>query len=65
MINAASSNRSVSYENLIIVVRADPIICGHSTEARNLAEAAVQRGVKNVHIVSYPLDVLEESGLPL
>ena len=22
-------------ENLIIVVRADPIICGHSTEARN------------------------------
>jgi glycosyltransferase involved in cell wall biosynthesis len=65
MINAASSTRSDAYENLIIVVRADPIICGHSTEARNLAEAAIQRGFKNVHIVSYPLDVLEESGLPL
>lgn len=52
-------------ENLIIVVRADPIICGHSTEARNLAEAAIEIGMKNVHIVSYPLDVLEKSGLPL
>ena len=26
---------------LVIVVRADPIICGHSTEARNLAEVCV------------------------
>jgi len=25
---------------LVIVVRADPVICGHSGEARNLAEAA-------------------------
>ena len=25
---------------LVIVVRADPIICGHSTEARNLAVSA-------------------------
>lgn len=52
-------------DNLIILVRADPIICGHSTEARNLAEAAITAGVKKVHIVSYPLDILEESGLPL
>ena len=52
-------------ENLIIIVRADPIICGHSTEARNLAEAALEVGMKNVHIVSYPLDLLETSGLPL
>jgi len=52
-------------ENLIIVVRADPIICGHSTEARNLAEAALNLGLKNVNIVSYPLDILETSGLPL
>jgi glycosyltransferase involved in cell wall biosynthesis len=51
--------------NLILVVRADPIICGHSTEARNLAEAAIAKGFHSVHIVSYPLDVLEESDLPL
>lgn len=52
-------------QNLIIVVRADPIICGHSTEARNLAEAAIAAGVRRVNIVSYPLDMLEASGLPL
>lgn len=51
--------------NLILVVRADPIICGHSTEARNLAEAAIAAGYHSVHIVSYPLDILAESGLPL
>ncbi len=51
--------------NLVILVRADPIICGHSTEARNLAEAAVESGIDNVHIVSYPLSVLEDSELPL
>ncbi len=51
--------------NAVFLVRADPIICGHSTEARNLAEAALQLGLKNVHIVSYPLDVLEASSLPL
>lgn len=56
---------SEEIENLVIVVRADPIICGHSTEARNLAEAAISMGIGNVHIVSYPLDILEESGLPL
>ena len=49
--------------NLILVVRADPIICGHSTEARNLAEAAIARGFRSVHIVSYPLEVLEDSSL--
>jgi len=51
--------------NLIIVVRADPIICGHSTEARNLAEAAHALGFENIHIVSYPIDTLEASPLPL
>ncbi|BDS07090.1 hypothetical protein NT6N_21300 [Oceaniferula spumae] len=51
--------------NLVILVRADPIICGHSTEARNLAEAAISAGIENVHIVSYQLDTLEKSGLPL
>ncbi|MEM6886057.1 MAG: glycosyltransferase family 4 protein [Verrucomicrobiota bacterium] len=53
------------FKNLIIIVRADPIICGHSTEARNLAEAAKDAGYENVHIVSYPIDILEKSGLPL
>jgi len=54
-----------SLKNLIIIVRADPIICGHSTEARNLAEAAKDAGYENVHIISYPIDILEKSGLPL
>ena len=51
--------------NLIIIVRADPIICGHSTEARNLAEAAIHCGLDSVHIVSYPIETLQNSGLPL
>jgi glycosyltransferase involved in cell wall biosynthesis len=52
-------------QNLILVVRADPIICGHSTEARNLAEAAVARGFQNVNIVTYPIETLKASKLPL
>lgn len=50
---------------LVIVVRADPVICGHSTEARNLAEAALLRGFDDVRIVTWPIDRLEQSGLPL
>ncbi|MEM6855253.1 MAG: glycosyltransferase family 4 protein [Planctomycetota bacterium] len=51
--------------NLVILVRADPIICGHSTEARNLAEAAHAAGFERIHIVSYPIETLQKSGLPL
>jgi glycosyltransferase involved in cell wall biosynthesis len=58
-------DRESSARNLVIVVRADPIICGHSGEARNLAEAAVEAGFEQVHLVTYPLDVLKASGLPL
>ncbi|MDF1850337.1 MAG: glycosyltransferase family 4 protein [Verrucomicrobiales bacterium] len=61
--DAPTSDKPV--QNLILVVRADPIICGHSTEARNLAEAAIAKGFHSVHIVSYPIDTLEQSGLPL
>jgi glycosyltransferase involved in cell wall biosynthesis len=61
-VNNANVN---SIHHLILVVRADPIICGHSTEARNLAEAAIARGFHSVHIVSYPLDALKDSDLPL
>src|SRR5690606_1380307 len=50
---------------LVIVVRADPVICGHSGEARNLAEAALSRGFDEVRILSWPLDLLERAGLPL
>jgi glycosyltransferase involved in cell wall biosynthesis len=50
---------------LVIVVRADPVICGHSGEARNLAEVALQRGFTDVRIITWPLDLLETSGLPL
>ncbi len=44
---------------LVIIVRADPVICGHSGEARNLAEAALVRGYDDVRIVTWPLDALE------
>ncbi len=50
---------------LVIVVRADPVICGHSGEARNLAEVALTRGFDDVRIVTWPLERLEETGLPL
>jgi glycosyltransferase involved in cell wall biosynthesis len=43
---------------LVIVVRADPVICGHSGEARNLAEAAMRRGYDEVRIVTWPLEAL-------
>ncbi|QTE27995.1 glycosyltransferase [Pengzhenrongella sicca] len=50
---------------LVIVVRADPVICGHSGEARNLAEAALDRGFDDVRILTWPIDRLLETGLPL
>ncbi|HUF98131.1 MAG TPA: glycosyltransferase [Ilumatobacter sp.] len=50
---------------LVIVVRADPVICGHSGEARNLAEVALQRGFDDVRIVTWPLQTLQASKLPL
>ncbi|MGB6220968.1 glycosyltransferase family 4 protein [Haloferula sp.] len=58
-------SQEAAVQNAVFLVRADPIICGHSTEARNLAEAAVAMGMENVHIVSYPLDTLKASSLPL
>lgn len=50
---------------LVLVVRADPVICGHAGEARNLAEAALDHGFDDVRILSWPLERLIESGLPL
>ena len=50
---------------LIIIVRADPVICGHSVEARNLAETALERGFTDVRIVTWPVERLESAGLPL
>jgi glycosyltransferase involved in cell wall biosynthesis len=50
---------------LVIVVRADPVICGHSGEARNLAEVALTRGFDDVRLLTWPLPVLEAAGLPL
>jgi len=50
---------------LVIVVRADPVICGHSGEARNLAEVALQRGFDDVRIVTWPIPTLQAAGLPL
>src|SRR6476619_895593 len=63
-----SSNRQTEFASLrrlVIVVRADPVICGHSGEARNLAEAALARGFSEVRIITWPIHRLVESGLPL
>jgi glycosyltransferase involved in cell wall biosynthesis len=50
---------------LVIVVRADPVICGHSGEARNLAEVALTRGFDDVRILTWPIAALRAAGLPL
>src|SRR4051794_35080955 len=50
---------------LVIVVRADPVICGHSGEARNLAEAAMDADFTEVRIITWPTARLVETGLPL
>ncbi|HEU5474257.1 MAG TPA: glycosyltransferase [Actinophytocola sp.] len=50
---------------LVIVVRADPVICGHSGEARNLAEVALTRGFTDVRLLTWPVPVLKAVGLPL
>jgi glycogen synthase len=50
---------------LVIVVRADPVICGHSGEARNLAEVALTHGFDDVRILTWPMPALVAAGLPL
>ncbi|EWC60782.1 glycosyl transferase, group 1 [Actinokineospora spheciospongiae] len=50
---------------LVIVVRADPVICGHSGEARNLAEVARTRGFDDVRLLTWPIPALQAAGLPL
>jgi glycosyltransferase involved in cell wall biosynthesis len=50
---------------LVIVVRADPVICGHSGEARNLAEVALTRGFSDVRLLTWPISALQAAGLPL
>lgn len=52
-------------KRLVIVVRADPVICGHSGEARCLAEVALTRGFDDVRILTWPIDRLEAAGLPM
>src|SRR5664280_722422 len=56
---------TASRNRLVIVARADPVICGHSGDARNLAEAALDRGFDEVRIITWPIDLLQQSGLPL
>ena len=64
-VSTASGDTTAPRTRLVIVVRADPVICGHSGEARNLAEAALERGFDQVRIVTWPIDRLSEVGLPL
>ncbi|HEY9412549.1 MAG TPA: glycosyltransferase [Jiangellaceae bacterium] len=61
---AAPSGRRPT-RRLVIVVRADPVICGHAGEARNLAEVALTRGFDDVRLLTWPLDALEAAGLPM
>lgn len=60
-----SPHQTQPQRRLVIVVRADPVICGHSGEARNLAEVALTRGFDDVRILTWPLERLEQTGLPL
>ncbi|MBF4463224.1 MULTISPECIES: glycosyltransferase [unclassified Rathayibacter] len=60
-----STHAQTVQNRLVIVVRADPVICGHSVEARNIAETALERGFDEVRIVTWPIDRLEAAGLPL
>lgn len=53
------------HRRLVIVVRADPVICGHSGEARNLAEVALTRGYDDVRLLTWPIPTLQAAGLPL
>jgi glycosyltransferase involved in cell wall biosynthesis len=64
-LNSKAPDNTRSQNRLVIVVRADPVICGHSGEARNLAEVALQRGFTDVRIITWPLNLLAGSGLPL
>ncbi len=41
------------------------MICGHSGEARNLAEVALTRGFDDVRIVTWQIEALQAAGLPL
>ncbi|SNS48698.1 glycosyltransferase [Actinoplanes regularis] len=50
---------------LVIAVRADPVVCGHSGEARNLAEVALTRGFDDVRLITWPIPALQAAGLPL
>ncbi|MFC0527672.1 glycosyltransferase [Phytohabitans kaempferiae] len=56
---------SLPTRRLVIVVRADPVICGHSGEARNLAEVALTRGFDDVRLLTWPVPALQAAGLPL
>jgi glycosyltransferase involved in cell wall biosynthesis len=56
---------NVPSRRLVIVVRADPVICGHSSEARNLAEVALTRGFDDVRLLTWPVSTLRAAGLPL
>jgi glycosyltransferase involved in cell wall biosynthesis len=56
---------SVPERRLVIVVRADPVICGHSGEARNLAEVALTRGFPDVRLLTWPIATVQAAGLPL
>lgn len=54
-----------SGRRLVIVARADPVICGHAGEARNLAEVALTRGFDDVRVLTWPIPMLQAAGLPL
>ncbi len=65
MLNQRAASRADERRRLVIVVRADPVICGHSGEARHLAETAIRNGFTEVKILTWPVETLKAAGLPL
>ena len=63
--NFRAADLPPSAPRLVIVVRADPVICGHSGEARHLAETALKQGYGEVRILTWPIETLQKAGLPL
>lgn len=63
--NLRASFRESAQKRLVVVVRADPVICGHSGEARHLAETAIRNGFSEVKILTWPIETLQKAGLPL
>jgi len=55
----------IAERHFICVAYADPILCGHATEARNLCAAAIAAGWRSAQILTYPESAFAGSGVAL